>query len=87
MKKLVYIAIILVLVMSCSHKEQPRQEEYVAPDSVWDYSELPNYDSINQAMRAYAYECYGDSDTTDLPDSVMRAKDSIDSIIQNEVCQ
>lgn len=80
MKKLVYIAVILVLVMGCTHKEQPRQEEYVAPDSVWDYSELPNYDSINQAMRAYSYDCYGDSDALDrlvtegFPDSVKRLK-------------
>lgn len=73
MKKLVYIAIILVLVIGCSHKEQPRQEEYVAPDSVWDYTYL---DSMDQDLRSRSYNLYGDSDALDklmkegLPDSM-----------------
>lgn len=85
MKKLAYI-IIMFLGVGCSHQGTPSAEEtdttYIAPDSVWDYSGLPNYDSINELIRADAYNWYGDSDATGLPDSIMKIKDSIESLRQ-----
>ncbi len=66
MKKLVYLTMIVFLGMGCSHYGTPSAEEtdttYIAPDSVWDYSGLPNYDSIDQVTRAHSYQWYGDSD-------------------------
>lgn len=86
MKKLAYIIIIMFLGVGCSHQGTPSAEEtdttYIAPDSVWDYSGLPNYDSINELIRADAYNWYGDSDATGLPDSIMKIKDSIESLRQ-----
>lgn len=55
---------------------------YIAPDSVWDYSGLPNYDSINKVLRTHSYEWYGDSDALEkgLPDSIMARKDSFERL-------
>lgn len=76
----------MFLGVGCSHQGTPSAEEtdttYIAPDSVWDYSGLPNYDSINELIRADAYNWYGDSDATGLPDSIMKIKDSIESLRQ-----
>lgn len=81
MKKLVYIMILMFLMLGCSKQEKLKEEEvYAAPDSVWDYSELPNYDSINELIKADAYNWYGDSNATGYPDSIMRIKDSIESL-------
>ena len=66
MKKLVYLSMIMFLGVGCSHPGTSSNESSdtvcIAPDSVWDCSGLPNYDSINQAVRAHSYEWYGDSD-------------------------
>lgn len=79
MKKLIYIAIILVLVIGCSHQEQPKQEEYIAPDSVWDYSYI---DSIDHAIKCKSYKLYGDSNALEngLPDNIMARKDSFEHL-------
>lgn len=88
MKKLVYFTIIMFLGVGCSHQGTPKDKDidttYIAPDSVWDYSGLPNYDSINKELKAYSYRCYGDSNVLEegLPDSIMRIKDSIERLRQ-----
>lgn len=80
MKKLVYLSIIIFLGVGCSHKGTSSKDNWdtvcIAPDSVWDYSGLPNYDSINQAVKAYSYDCYRDSNALEngLPDSIMKRK-------------
>lgn len=84
MKKLLYLMIIMFLGVGCSHQGKSNNTDidtvYIAPDSVWDYSGLPNYDSINQLIKADAYNWYGDSNATGLPDSIMRIKDSIERL-------
>lgn len=86
MKKLLYLMIIMVLGAGCTHQGKSDNTDidtiYIAPDSVWDYSDLPNYDSINQLIKADAYNWYGDSNATGLPDSIMRIKDSIERLRQ-----
>lgn len=81
MKKLVYLFIILFFGVGCSHQGTSNNESSdtvcIAPDSVWDYSYI---DSVHYALRCKAYEIYGDSDATGLPDSVMRRKDSIERL-------
>lgn len=84
MKKLLYLMVIMLLGVGCSHQGKSDNTGidtvYIAPDSVWDYSGLPNYDSINQLIKADAYNWYGDSNATGLPDSIMRIKDSIERL-------
>lgn len=84
MKKLLYLMIIMVLGAGCTHQGKSDNTDidtvYIAPDSVWDYSGLPNYDSINQQLKADAYNWYGDSNATGLSDSIMRIKDSIERL-------
>lgn len=84
MKKLLYLMVIMLLGVGCSHQGKSDNTDidtvYIAPDSVWDYSGLPNYDSINQLIKADAYNWYGDSNATGLPDSIMRIKDSIERL-------
>lgn len=84
MKKLLYLILIMVLGAGCTHQGKSDNTDidtvYIAPDSVWDYSGLPNYDSINQLIKADAYNWYGDSNATGLPDSIMRIKDSIERL-------
>lgn len=88
MKKLVYLAIVMFLGVGCSHQETTNGSDidttYIAPDSVWDYSGLPNYDSINQAIKAHSYQWYGDSNALEegLPDSIMARKDSFERLRQ-----
>ena len=81
MKKLVFLSMIMFLGVGCSHQgtsnNESRDTVYIAPDSVWDYSYI---DSVHYALRCKAYEIYGDSDATGLPDSVMRRKDSIERL-------
>jgi hypothetical protein len=81
MKKLVYLSIIMFLGVGCSHQGTSSNHSsdtvYIAPDSVWDYSYI---DSIDYDLKCKAYEIYGDSDATGLPDSVMRRKDSIERL-------
>ena len=81
MKKLVYLFIVMFLGVGCSHQETSSNDNcdtvYIAPDSVWDYSYI---DSIDYDLKCKAYEIYGDSDATGLPDSVMRRKDSIERL-------
>lgn len=81
MKKLVYLSMIMFLGVGCSHQETSNNESSdtvcIAPDSVWDYSYI---DSVHYVLRCKAYEIYGDSDATGLPDSVMRRKDSIEQL-------
>ena len=81
MKKLLYLMIIMVLGAGCTHQGKSDNTDidtvYIAPDSVWDYSYI---DSVHHALRCKAYEFYGDSDATGLPDSVMRRKDSIERL-------
>lgn len=81
MKKLLYLMIIMVLGAGCTHQGKSDNTDidtvYIAPDSVWDYSYI---DSVHHALRCKAYEIYGDSDATGLPDSVMRRKDSIERL-------
>lgn len=81
MKELVYLSIIMFLGVGCSHQGTSNKESSdtvcIAPDSVWDYSYI---DSVHHALRCKAYEIYGDSDATGLPDSVMRRKDSIERL-------
>lgn len=81
MKKFVYLFIMLCFVMGCSHQGISNNDSsdtvYIAPDSVWDYSYI---DSVHHALRCKAYEIYGDSDATGLPDSVMSRKDSIERL-------
>lgn len=81
MKKLVYLFIVMFLCVGCSHQETSSNDNcdtvYIAPDSVWDYSYI---DSIDYDLKCKAYEIYGDSDATGLPDSVMRRKDSIERL-------
>lgn len=81
MKKLVYLSIIMFLGVGCSHQGTPSNNSSdtvcIAPDSVWDYSYI---DSVHHTLRCKAYEIYGDSDATGLPDSVMRRKDSIERL-------
>lgn len=84
MKKLLYLMIIMVLGAGCTHQGKSDNTGidtvYIAPDSVWDYSGLPNYDSINQLIKADAYNWYGDSNADGLPDSIMAIKDSIERL-------
>ena len=84
MKKLVYLSMIMFLGVGCSHQGTSSNDSSdticIAPDSVWDYSELPDYDSIEKGMRADAYNWYGDSDATGLPDSILARKDSIERL-------
>ena len=84
MKKLVYLSIIMFLGVGCSHQGTSSNDSSdtvgIAPDSVWDYSGLPDYDSIEKGMRADAYNWYGDSDATGLPDSILARKDSIERL-------
>ncbi len=84
MKKLLYLSIILFITIGCSHQNKTENTDndsvYIAPDSVWDYSGLPNYDSINQALKADAYNWYGDSNATGLPDSILAIKDSLERL-------
>ena len=81
MKKLVYLSIIMFLNVGCFHQGTSNNESSdticIAPDSVWDYSYI---DSIDYDLKCKAYEIYGDSDATGLPDSVMRRKDSIERL-------
>lgn len=81
MKKLLYLMILMVLGAGCTHQGKSDNTDidtvYIAPDSVWDYSYI---DSVHYALRCKAYEIYGDSDATSLPDSVMRRKDSIERL-------
>lgn len=73
MKNLVYILLVSLTCIGCSEKKDEPYKGYtvvVAPDSVWDYSYL---DSIDQHIRAYSYDIYGDSDIwgkDGLPDSM-----------------
>lgn len=84
MKKLVYLSVIMFLGVGCSHQGTSSNDNSdtvcIAPDSVWDYSGLPNYDSIEKEIRADAYNWYGDSDATGLPDSILARKDSIERL-------
>lgn len=80
MKNLVYFIVIAVFGFSCSKQTKIENEDYeyvyIDPDNVpLDYSYI---DSVHHALRCKAYEIYGDSDATGLPDSVMRRKDSIE---------
>lgn len=81
MKKLVYLSMIIFLGVGCSHQGTSSNDNSdtvcIAPDSVWDYSYI---DSIDYDLKCKAYEIYGDSDATGLPDSVMRRKDSIERL-------
>ena len=81
MKKLVYLSMIMFLGVGCSHQGTSSNDSSdtvcIAPDSVWDYSYI---DSVHHVLRCKAYEIYGDSDATGLPDSVMRRKDSIERL-------
>lgn len=81
MKKLVYLSMIMFLGVGCSHQGTSSNDSSdtacIAPDSVWDYSYI---DSVHHTLRCKAYEIYGDSDATGLPDSVMRRKDSIERL-------
>lgn len=84
MKKLVYLSMIMFLGVGCSHQGTSSNDSSdtvcIASDSVWDYSGLPDYDSIEKGMRADAYNWYGDSDATGLPDSILARKDSIERL-------
>lgn len=84
MKKLVYLSMIMFLGVGCSHQGTSSNDSSdtvcISPDSVWDYSGLPDYDSIEKGMRADAYNWYGDSDATGLPDSILARKDSIERL-------
>lgn len=93
MRKLVYLlvtleSILLVLGLCHSCRENSNtglssMDTVVVVDPFevnGDYSSLPNYDSINKVLRADAYNWYGDSDATGLPDSLLARKDSIERL-------
>lgn len=89
MKKLVYLlvaleSILLVLGLCHSCRENSntglssKDTIVVDPfDVEGDYSYL---DSIDRVLRADAYNWYGDSDATGLPDSLLARKDSIERL-------
>ena len=81
MRNLLFLVLMIFLGVGCSYNRQPKGTKadtviYIAPDSVWDKSELPNYDSIYREIRADAYDTWGDSNMYDiivekgLPDSL-----------------
>lgn len=76
MKNLIYISVILLTIIGCSKKSKEKYKGYtviVAPDSIWDYS---NLDSLNYVIKCGSFELYGDSNRLDkiwdegLPDSM-----------------
>lgn len=88
MRKLVYIVVILELLVvlggcgsRCNQRGDIDSLKLVDPFEIaGDYSNLPNYDSINKVLRVDAYNWYGDSDATGLPDSLLARKDSIERL-------